>query len=210
MSATTVILLILIFALGLALGAGLILFLLRRERQATAKAAKAERVSAPPRSAPVLRFRFSFIALPLVIAMTSIISAFVVFPFLPAQVAYRFTMGGAPASYMARGTFFVLMTVAQLAIVGSAYIIASSIVNLGRRAAQDQPLPVDPSRVIWLMANMVVLPQVILAFILVDAAIYGSTTRHLLTPWIFSLLTLGLGSVAIVALFLKSFRDYRK
>jgi hypothetical protein len=207
MSATTIVLVIIIFALGLALGAGLILFLLRRERRAYAQAPQPATVPGP---APVLSFRFSYIALPLVIAVTSVLAALVLLPSMPDPVAYRFTTAGLPDSYMARATFIALMAVAQFAVVGAAYLIASSVVRLGQRASQGQPLPVDPSRVIWLMANMVVLPQVILAFILVDAAVYGANNRHLLTPWLFSLVTLGAGSVAIVALFLSSFRGYRK
>ena len=206
MSATTITLIVLVFALGLALGAGLIWFFLRRERGAKPAAV----TPAPPKPVPAVRFRASYIVLPAAVALVAIVISLALYPSLPAQVAYRFTSGGLPTGYMARATFLVLMAGAQVLLVTAAYVIAASIVRVSRRMSQNQPLPVDPSRIIWLMANMVLLPQIILAFILVDSSIYAASNRHLMTPWLFSLIAIGVGTVVIAVLFVRSFQDYQK
>jgi hypothetical protein len=50
---------------------------------------------------------------------------------------------------------------------------------------------------------MVLLPQVILAYIMLDGFIYGIWARHLVSVGIFSIFTLALGTLVIVATFVR-------
>jgi len=196
----------LVFLIGLAFG-GAVIWLLGRRRAGSSIQSP---VVPGKRPSGDFSFRPGFIAVPIVVAVFTILSLTVLYSSLPGQVAYRFSSAGVPRDTIGREAFFVMMVGGQLLIVAASAGIASVVLRLARRMLAGSPEKIDPSRVIWLMVNMVVLPQLILAFVALDAAYYARVGTHIMTPWLFSLVTIGIGTIVIILLFSLSINETRQ
>ncbi len=200
----------LVFLLGLVLGGIAFWWFGRRHTHTETLTAEKPEAKSETKSAVNLSFRLGYIALPGAVALTTIVFLAILYPSFPNELAYRFSSSGAPQSYIGRELFAVLMIVAQLVVVGFAAAAALFILRLARRMLKDSPAPIAPGRIIWLMANMLVLPQILIAFVALDAAYYANKTAHIMTPWLFSLLAIGVGTLVIIILFALSLNEARR
>jgi len=203
MNSSNIAVIALVFLVGLVLGgAGIWLFGRRRTPTPRDPAPK------PPSTGP--SFRLSFIALPGAVALATIVTLVILYPLLPAEIAFRFSSSGEPRGTIGSGLFVGLMIGAQFIVVGLAAAIAFGIVNMARRMIKDSPTAINPGSIIWLMVNMLVLPQLIVAFVALDAAYYAHAETHIMTPWLFSILAIGVGTLMIIVLFARSFTETRR
>jgi len=203
MSSSNIAVIALVFLIGLVLG-GAGIWLFGRRRTPTPR----DPVAKPPAAGP--SFRISFIILPAAVAFSTIIALAILYPSLPAELAFRFTSSGEPQSTIDKGLFIGLMIGAQIIVVGLATAVAFGIVSLARRMLKENQATIDPGHVIWLMVNMLVLPQLLVAFVALDAAYYAFAETHIMTPWLFSILAIAIGTLAIIALFSRSFNEARR
>ncbi len=208
MSTTLVLVAFAVFALGVGIGAGAIwiLLLLRRGKLKSA----GQKTAPPPGDASALPFRWSYIAISVFLFLFCLAVAAIVHPTLPESVAYRFGSAGAPTSFLPKAAFTAVMLGAQLLITLAVVGLASGIVAFGRHMLARSALAFNVHGMIWLMTNMLALPQIILAFILLDSSFYALQGSHIMTPWIFSLITVGLGSLVILFVFVQVFKQARE
>jgi len=61
-----------------------------------------------------------------------------------------------------------------------------------------------PHKAIWLMINMLALPQIILAYIMLDVSFYALHETHIMLPWLFTLIALVVGSILLIILFIQA------
>jgi hypothetical protein len=61
-------------------------------------------------------------------------------------------------------------------------------------------------KMLSLMGNMVALPQIILGFAMLDIFSYNSYQIHLMPLWIFALIVMGLGGMALGIFFILAIR----
>jgi uncharacterized membrane protein len=163
----------------------------------------------PKKAGVDLSFRFSYMVLPVAVAVVTIIGLALLYSSLPGEVFFRFSSSGAPRGSISRELFMVLMIGAQLVLVAAAAVISFVVLRMAKRMLKEYEPAIDPGRIIWLMANMVVLPQLIVSFVALDAAYYANSGSHIVTPWLFSLATVGLGTLVIIFLFVLSFNSAR-
>ena len=191
-----------IFLLGLVVGGGVIWFVSNFIRRMRSK--QTDNVTHT-----ALKFRWMYLVIPFILLLFSIVIVLVAYPSLPESVAYRFSTGGAPRSYFPRATFVSLMLGAQLFITVLVGGLAVGIVQFGNSLLKKSALQFNAQGVTWLMSNMLVLPQVILAFILLDSSYYALQLEHLMTPWLFSLIAVACGSVILLFVFIQTFTQIR-
>jgi hypothetical protein len=205
MTSSSIAVIALVFLIGLVLG-GAVIWLIARSGSRTVRTV----APIPEKNTPELTFRFSYIALSSAVALVSIIGLAVMYSSLPAEVYYQFSSNGVLRGSISRELFIVLMIGGQLVLVAVAAVIALTILGIARRMLKGNAPLIDPGRIIWLMANMVVLPQLIVAFVGLDAAYYATSGSHIVTPWVFSLATIGFGTLIIITLFVRSINDARR
>jgi uncharacterized membrane protein len=205
MSTTTVLVAFAVFALGVGIGAGAIwiLLLLRRGKLSAA----GQKTAPPPGDPDGLYFRWSYVAIPIFLLLFCLAVAAIVHPSLPESVAYRFSSAGVPTSFLPRAAFTAIMLGAQAFITLAVVGLAFGIVSFGRRMLGKSALAFNVHGMIWLMTNMLALPQIILAFILLDSSFYALQGSHIMAPWLFSLITVGLGSLVILFVFVQVFKQ---
>jgi uncharacterized membrane protein len=205
MSAAFIVVIALVFIIGLAFGGGLIWFLLRRQ-----KLVKPAGETRPIiKKATVLRFYLGLVALPLTLFLLCSILVVAFYPSLPPEVAYRFNSTGVAKGWLGREAFVAVMLGAQLIFLLASWVIAAAVTRIGQKMLESSRFPANPGRLIWLMANMVSLPQIIAAFITVDAIIFARSQQHVMTPWLFALLAIALGSIVLIILLMQSIKQSR-
>jgi len=152
-------------------------------------------------------FRWSYIILPVVILLLSIILTAVFYSRLPAEVAYRFQTDGSPDKWLSRGAIILWTLSPQFLLTLLAGVITWGITRLSARFGQSESTGIKPERILKVMGNMVALPQVILFFAVVDIFSYNSYQIHLLPLWVFVLIVMGVGGIVLGIFFLQAMRQ---
>lgn len=147
-----------------------------------------------------LSFRWSYIIAPVIMFFLSLFLFASFYHLLPAQVAVRFDIGGAPEMWISRGATLLWMLLPQLLLVLLAAGVAWGVTRLDRRFGWARGGGVKAGRLVSFMGNIIALPQLILLFAMLDVLGYNSYQTHILPMWLFLVVILGLATVALVML----------
>ncbi len=188
--------LILIIVLMLGLGGGAAFWFVFRQRQPVKQTTEA-----------TITFHWSYIILPLVILLVSIVLTASFYHRLPAEVAYGFKLDGSPDKWLSRGTIILWLLLPQLFLTLLATAITWGITKLGILSKQTEGTPIKPERILSLMGNLVALPQIILCFALADIFSYNSYQTHIMPLWVFTLIIMGLGAIILSIFFIRVMRQ---
>ena len=170
---------------------------IRRSAQGEKATRKAER----------LPFRWSYVILPLAILLLSIILTAYFYHLLPTEVAYHLKPEGSPDKWLSRGAIIAWMLTPQLFLTLVAGGITWGVTKLGIASRQPEGAWIKPERVLSFMGNMVALPQIILAFAMLDIFSYNSYQVHIMPLWIFALIVMGLGAIILGVFFILAMRQ---
>ncbi len=151
-----------------------------------------------------LTYRWKYIMLPLAVLALSIALAAYFYHLLPAEVAFRFNADGLPENWLSRQAVTGLMLGAQLLLVLLAGAITLGIVKLSRSLEQVDRARAE--RVVLAMGNMVAPPQIVLSFVMVDIFSYNIYGSHLMPIWLFGLIIMAIGGIALTLFFISAIR----
>jgi len=154
-----------------------------------------------------LNFRWTFILLPAVTLILSIILAVCFYGLLPPEVAYRFE-DGSPDMWMSRGAIIAWLIVPQFLLLFTGAIISGVTTVLSTHFLPAENPPVR--KISSIMGNMVALPQIILAFAMLDVFLYNAYQIHIMPLWVFALLVMALGGIILSILFIKAVSQFRR
>lgn len=198
---TPIIIVSLVFLLGLTLGAAVIWYILRRQQTTSVKETDNEK------AATRLAFHWKYILLPVVILLLSIILALIFYPQLTDEVAYRFNSDGSAKSWLSREmiTLFMLMPQFLLALTASAIIWGVTKLNL----PLGQVERIKPEKILLLMGNMIALPQIVLAFVMLDIFSYNIYDSHLMPIWLLALIIMVIGGIILAIFFIRTIKASR-
>ena len=192
----------LVFVLSLALGAIVIWYILRRRQIVMVKE------TTNKNTASSLTFHWKYMLLPAVILLLSIVLVAIFYPQLTDEVAYRFNLDGSPRSWLSREMITLFMLIPQLLLVLIASAIAWGISKLSRSSGQPVSA-LKPEKLILIMGNMVALPQIVLAFVMLDIFSYNVSSSHLMPIWLFALIIMAIGGVIIAISFIQAIKRSR-
>lgn len=156
-----------------------------------------------------MAFRWSYVAMPLALALASIIYAALIYARLPAQLAWRFDASGLPYTTAAKSTFVAFMLAIQVGIAASAWLITVIFLKIASLMSRNSVIPLNFSGFIFLLSNMLLLPQIIMGYLMFDAFHYGLYGTHLLSFSVFSIWTAIIGLVCLVILFARLIAQLR-
>lgn len=154
-----------------------------------------------------LPFRWRYVMLPLILLFLSIAISAYFYHLLPEDVAYNLNPRLSPDKWLGRGTILSWMLVPQLCLVLVATGITWIITRLGILSGQENGAWIKPEMILSIMGNMIALPQVILAFAMLDIFSYNSYQFHIMPLWIFALLVMGAGVVMLGIFFILAIRQ---
>ena len=164
---------------------------------------KATRKSFPKE---MIAFRWRYIALPVSVFLLSLILTAYFYHLLPGEVAYHF-QDGSPDRWMSRGAIIAWMLTPQFFLALLAAAIIWGITKLSTYFRQTVSRGVE--RILSLMGNMIVLPQIILVFAMLDIFSYNAYQIHLMPLWVFALLVMGIGGIILGVFFILAIRQVR-
>jgi uncharacterized membrane protein len=151
-------------------------------------------------------FRWTYIALPAGLLLLSIILAAVFYFQLPADIAYHFR-AGAPDKTVALGAFFAWMIVPQVFFT----LLAMALVRVAMLGVKYAPPGETPlTQLLPIMGNMAGLPQVIIFIAMLQFFLYNAYQTSPVPLWIIALVVLLLGGIALVILFMRIIKQFRK
>jgi len=153
-----------------------------------------------------LSFRWSYIIAPLLVLALAVIAAAVFFPFLPSTLAYSF-MPDAADSYAGRGAVMAWTVAPQFLLALVAWGIVQGAVRLSLRIAATGAGSIH-GLAFSVMVNLMAMPQLILAFAMMDIFVYNLFQTHLMPVWIFAVIVMALGGVFLGAFFIKALRYF--
>ena len=143
--------------------------------------------------------------MPVAVLMVSVIAAISFFPFLPAVLAYSF-IREAGDSFAGRGAVIAWTVVPQFALV----LLASGIVwaasKYTSRLSADEKSAIL-GKAFNVMGNLMVLPQLLLAFAMLDIFVYNLFQTHLIPIWLFAVIVMALGGVYLGIFFVQVLRS---
>lgn len=195
---TPIIIVSLVFLLGLALGAGIIWYFLRRQQTAGVK--NKDNKEAATR----LTFKWKYTLLPLAILLISIILTLVFYPQLTDEVAYRFNTDGSAKSWLGRGVLTLFMLLPQFLLALMSVAVTWGVTKL--TPSLEQVERIKPGKILLLMGNMIALPQIILAFVMLDVFSYNIYEIHLMPIWLFALIVMLIGGIILAIFFIRAIK----
>ena len=153
-----------------------------------------------------LAFHWSYIVLPLVILILSIILTIIFYFWLSGEVAYHFKPDGSPDRWVSRGAIILWMLLPQIFLTLIAAAATWGITKLSTHFRQSESTWIKPARIVFVMGNMIAMPQIILFFAMLDILSYNSYQIHLLPLSVFALIIMGLGSIMLAMFFVQAIR----
>jgi uncharacterized membrane protein len=153
-----------------------------------------------------LAFHWSYVILPVVILLLSIILTAYFYHRLPDEVAYHFQSDGSPDGWLGRVAIILWLLIPQLLLALMAAAIAWGIAKLSALFRQPESAWIKPERILLIMGNMVALPQSILCFAMLDIFIYNSYQIHILPLWVFAAIIMTLGGLILGIFFIQTLR----
>ena len=152
-----------------------------------------------------IAFQWSYVILPLVFLVLSIILTAVFYSQLPGEVAYRFESDGSPDKFVSRAAIVLWMLLPQLVLTLMGVAATLGITKMSARFRQSESPWIDPKKIVFAMGNMVALPQIILFLAMLDIYSYNSHQVHLLPLWASALVVMLLGGGVMGYFFLQIF-----
>ena len=153
-----------------------------------------------------IAFRWTYIVLPLLFLLLSIILAAFFFHLLPIKVAYHF-QDGMPDRWLGRSAFIAWLVIPQFFFTLLSFIVVR-LVLLGARYMPVEGTPLH--RLLPVMGNMVALPQIILFFAMLDFFLYNAYQIRLISLWVITIIVMVLGGTILGVFFFHAIRQFRR
>ncbi|AII60833.1 hypothetical membrane protein [Dehalococcoides mccartyi CBDB1] len=166
----------------------------------------------PNLPAASFRFRPVYFMAPLMVLVISLLLTAVYYGRLPSDVAYRFSIDGAPVTYIDAGLITGVLLGVQLLLVLFAFGLAIFLPRLGFFKNNQTDFWVKPGTLLGFMGNIMAVPQLILAYALLDVFVYNVHQIHLLPLWLFAIILIVIAAIVIgifaIPVFVRAYKTF--
>jgi uncharacterized membrane protein len=162
-----------------------------------------------PIKTPATGFRWSYIALPAAILTASLILTAFFYARLPAELAYHFKNDGTPDRTLGRVPMLFVLLFPQVLLTLVAAGTAWAMAKISSRL-QPVQIAIKPDNIIRLMGNILALPEMVLAFFMLDVFLYNAFQIHFLPVWLTGAAVMVIGGIVIAVFFSRAFREARR
>ena len=153
-----------------------------------------------------IRFRWTYIVLPVALFLLSLILAACFYPLLPDEIAYHF-QNDSPDRWISRGAFIAWMVVPHVFFTLLSIAVVRIVMLTSRYLpADDSPL----KNLLPMMGNMIAMPQIVLTFAMLDFFLYNAYQIKLIPLWIFTLIVMVLGVIVLSVFLIRTIRQSRR
>jgi hypothetical protein len=153
-----------------------------------------------------ITFRWIYILPPVVLLLLAVIIAAIFYFLLPDTVFYQL-QDNTPLRTLSRSAAILWLIISQVACTVIAFGIVRLVLTASRYWAADD---VIVKKVVSVMGNMVVLPQSIFFFAMLDIFLYNAYQTPLIPIWVIALIILVVGGIFLGIFFLLTIRQFRR
>ena len=153
-----------------------------------------------------LTFRWRYIALPIAVLLITVVLSAFFYHLLPGETAYHFE-DGLPDKWMGRGAIIAWTVIPQFIFVLLAGVVVWGMTKMSNRFQEVESSGI--TKMLYIMGNMVALPQLILGFAMLDIFSYNAYQVHLIPLWAFALIVMVLGAFVLGIIFTQAIRRIR-
>jgi uncharacterized membrane protein len=160
-----------------------------------------------------LTFNFQYVILPVVIFILCAGISAILYHTLPDEVAYHFQTDGMPDGWTGRVSFVSTGLLLQLffVLLGTGIVFGVSKTGVLTRSTESV---IKPKSLLLFMGNLVVFPQIIIGFAMLDIFSYNAYQKHLMPLWLFAIIILIIVTIAFLAFvffyLMKAWRQYKQ
>lgn len=154
--------------------------------------------------APAFRWRYIMPSLAVLVLTVAMVAYF--YRLLPAEVGYHFQSDGSSDQWLNRTTIVLWSLLPQLFLTIVSGAVTWLISKLSTTSSDIADIMVKLGRLPLVMGNMVVIPQIILFFAMLDIFSYNSYQVHILPLWALSLIVMVTGAVILTVIFIQTIR----
>lgn len=166
-----------------------------------ARTGTAEGTPEPPKPGP---FRWRAVLLPIIIILFVVLMCAWFYGKLPARLASSFAANGMPFVFVSKGTLMMWALLSQLLLTLLALLVAWSVTRLGALLKSGEASRMRLDTLLLVMGNMVVLPQLILAFAMLNTFGYNAYQSRLVPLWAVVIVVVIAGAIILGAFFITS------
>jgi hypothetical protein len=153
-----------------------------------------------------INFRWIYIVPPVVLLVLAIIIAAAFYHALPDSVAYQLR-DNTPLKTLSRSAAILWLIIPQVVCSVIAFGIVRIVLTASRYWEADD---IIIKKVVSVMGNMIVLPQGVFFFALLDIILYNAYQTPLVPIWIIALIILVVGGVFLGIFFFLTIRQFRR
>jgi hypothetical protein len=124
---------------------------------------------------------------------------------LPAEVAVHFD-NGLPDGWLSRPMVLLLALLPQFLLALVALTLAFVTTRFVNRFWSSEGARANPKTIVALMGNMVALAQIVFGFAMADIFVYNAYQIHLPPLWVFALVFMVAGGIAIGVVFVRAIK----
>lgn len=205
MLAMGILLAILVITFILIIGAGFAFFRMFGEKQ-TGTQHKPDMTAGTSEKTRRKGFRWSFVILPAVGLVLTLGSVIYFYGKLPDEVAYRFDSAGSPAGWLSRSQMLLWALIPQLLLTLLAIVIAVGARGISSLFQQAEAAGIKLDTILLIMSNMVVIPQLLLLFAILNIFSYNSFQTRISFVWGLAITIIVVGLVVLGFFFIRAIR----
>ena len=199
-----ILLVIIVITFIFILGGGLVLLQLFSQKQPAAQTKPGEPQYPADKPEKKIGFRWSYIILPLVILLISIVITIYFYSKLPDAVVWRLNSNDSPP--ISRFQIVLWSIVPQLFLTLLAIVIAYGTTKISNLFNQASEAGIKLDTLLMVMSNMVIIPQLILLFAMLNIFSYNAFQKHISFIWWVSLAVIIAGVVSLSIFFIRAIR----
>ena len=160
-----------------------------------------EKRAAPEKAAP---FRWKAVLLPVAILLLVAVMCAWFYGKLPEEVASRFAADGTASAFVSRGTLILWAVLPQLLLTLLALMVAWGVTRVGALLRGTEESGIRLENLLFVMGNMVVLPQLILGFAMLNTFGYNAYQVRIVPLWGVVVIVVTAGAVILGAFFIST------
>jgi hypothetical protein len=204
----TIIVLLLVVALLMMGGGGLLWLALKQRDQATRVAPTLK--TGPAGGADLrLPFRWRYVVAPILVLVASVVAAVYFVRLLPVEVAYGYGSGEG-ARQVSRGLLLLVLLSPQFILAFLSAAVAHIVARVGARFVRDGGASAGAvESIATVMSNMVVLPQLVLCYAMIDIFRFNAYGTHLPPLYVFAVVVMLVGGAVLGLFFLRAVQQTR-
>jgi hypothetical protein len=210
MIAMVILLVLIVVTFIFILGGGLVLLQLFARNPAVSQTKPGEAQNSTGKPENKVGFHWSYIVLPLLILLASVGISIYFYGKLPGEVVYRFNSDNSPAAIVNRGGIIMWAILPQLLLTIFTIIIAYGTTKISRLFDQAATAGIKLDTILLVMSNMVVIPQLVLFFTMLNIFSYNSSQTRIGFTWWMGLIVIVMGLVFLGIFFVRAIRKMGK